>query len=75
MSKPETRCCRTCALWDIESARPGRKCAQKWACLSGWVSLEEWPPSVPMALTRRTKADYTTAQDGTDCPGWKERKA
>lgn len=67
--------CRTCKLWNIKGAQDAAGRVRKdrsVRCL--WVSTEVYPSSVNLSLSSRPTANYTTSENGTDCPCWTPRE-
>ena len=74
--KPDPRCCRSCALWNIDAAREkigGLRNDQAARC--GWKRTEAMPSSADPAFNLPPFLFTMRADAGTDCPCWRERQS
>lgn len=61
------KCCKTCQLWDYESAKDkGGKVRADYSARCRWVSKELWPSAVA-PMSSRVKATWSEARGGVEC--------
>lgn len=69
-----TKCCGTCTLWDIESARTKSGAVRSDAHVQcKWVSTELYPSSV-WPRNQRPVARFISRGGGDECPCYIKRE-